>query len=27
MTPPTIFGYDTGSNNVSADLTGGTIVS
>jgi len=27
MTPPTIFGYDTGSNNVSADLTGGTVVS
>jgi arsenite oxidase small subunit len=27
MTPPTIFGYDTGSNNVSDDLTGGTIVS
>jgi len=27
MTPPTIFGYDTGSNNVSADLTGGTLVS
>jgi arsenite oxidase small subunit len=27
MTPPTIFGYDTGSNDVSADLTGGTLVS
>jgi len=27
MTPPTIFGYDTGSSNVSADLTGGTVVS
>jgi arsenite oxidase small subunit len=26
MTPPTIFGYDTGSNNVSADLVGGTPV-
>ena len=26
MTPPTIFGYDTGSNNVSADLQGGTLV-
>ncbi len=26
MTPPTIFGYNTGSNNVSADLTGGTPV-
>jgi len=26
MGPPTIFGYDTGSNNVSADLTGGTLV-
>ena len=27
MTPPTIFGYDTGSNNVSADLPAGTPVS
>jgi arsenite oxidase small subunit len=27
MTPPTIFGYDTGANNVAADLTGGTLVS
>jgi arsenite oxidase small subunit len=27
MTPPTVFGYDTGSNDVSADLTGGTLVS
>jgi len=27
MTPPTIFGYNTGSNDVSADLTGGTLVS
>lgn len=27
MTPPTIFGYDTGSNNVSNDLQGGTLVS
>jgi arsenite oxidase small subunit len=27
MTPPTIFGYDTGSNDVSADLQGGTLVS
>jgi arsenite oxidase small subunit len=27
MTTPTIFGYDTGSSNVSADLTGGTVVS
>jgi arsenite oxidase small subunit len=26
MTPPTIFGYDTGSSDVSADLQGGTIV-
>jgi arsenite oxidase small subunit len=26
MTPPTIFGHDTGSNNVSADLSGGTLV-
>ena len=27
MTPPTIFGYDTGSNDVSGDLQGGTLVS
>ena len=27
MTTPTIFGYDTGSNDVSADLQGGTLVS
>ena len=27
MTPPTIFGYDTGSNDVSNDLQGGTLVS
>ncbi|MHB2036295.1 MAG: Rieske 2Fe-2S domain-containing protein [Nitrososphaerales archaeon] len=27
MTVPTIFGYDTGSNDVSADLQGGTLVS
>jgi arsenite oxidase small subunit len=27
MTPPTIFGYDTGSNNVSDDLQNGTLVS
>jgi arsenite oxidase small subunit len=27
MTPPTIFGYDTGSNDVSDDLQGGTLVS
>jgi arsenite oxidase small subunit len=27
MTPPTIFGYNTGSNDVSADLSGGTLVS
>jgi len=27
MTPPTIFGYNTGSSDVSADLIGGTIVS
>jgi len=27
MTPPTIFGYDTGSDDVSADLSGGTVVS
>jgi arsenite oxidase small subunit len=27
MTPPTIFGYDTGSTDVAADLTGGTLVS
>jgi arsenite oxidase small subunit len=27
MTAPSIFGYDTGSNNVSADLQGGTLVS
>jgi len=27
MTSPTIFGYNTGSNDVSADLTGGTLVS
>jgi arsenite oxidase small subunit len=27
MTPPTIFGYNTGSNDVSADLAGGTVVS
>lgn len=27
MTPPTIFGYDTGSNDVSNDLVGGTLVS
>jgi arsenite oxidase small subunit len=27
MTPPTIFGYDTGSNDVSNDLKGGTLVS
>lgn len=27
MTPPTIFGFDTGSNNVSNDLVGGTLVS
>jgi arsenite oxidase small subunit len=27
MTPPTIFGYDTGSNDVSNDLQGGTVVS
>ena len=27
MTPPTVFGYNTGSNDVSADLTGGTVVS
>lgn len=26
MTPPTIFGYDTGSNDVSNDLVGGTLV-
>lgn len=26
MTPPTIFGHDTGSTNVSADLAGGTLV-
>jgi arsenite oxidase small subunit len=26
MTPPTIFGYDTGSNDVSNDLQGGTLV-
>ena len=26
MTPPTIFGHDTGSNDVSADLQGGTLV-
>jgi arsenite oxidase small subunit len=27
MTPPTIFGYNTGSNDVSSDLQGGTLVS
>jgi len=27
MTPPTIFGYDTGSKDVSGDLVGGTVVS
>ena len=27
MTSPTIFGYNTGSSDVSADLTGGTVVS
>jgi len=27
MTPPTIFGFNTGSNDVSADLKGGTLVS
>ena len=27
MTPPTIFGHNTGSNDVSADLQGGTLVS
>jgi hypothetical protein len=25
MTPPTIYGYDTGSNDVLADLRGGTL--
>jgi Rieske Fe-S protein len=27
MTPPTIFGHNTGSNDVSADLQGGNLVS
>ncbi len=27
MTPPTIFGHDTGSNDVTNDLQGGTLVS
>jgi len=27
MSPPTIFGYHTGSNNVLYDLQGGTLVS